>query len=264
MSEQDKQHEEREEALEENQENLETREHDQIEDDIVKIPKKDFAQIKKQLKSANQEAKQRREELERFKGYGLEPDEIEQLIELRDKGGDTKQEQDDSRVDRKELDKQRKSLEQKYQQRIDQYEAEKSEMQKRLETTLIESAARDAIRSEKGFPEFLLDKVTSSSRLVQNDRGGYDVQIVDENGETEFNDRGEYMTIQDHVKALKNHEVFGRAFEQEVKRGAGMQGQQGNRKPKSDVTKSQLQKDRSAKHKFIAENGVDAYNALPS
>lgn len=263
MSEQEVQHGERDQEVEEDQENLDTREQDQIDEDLVKIPKKDFSQIKKQLKSANQEAKQRREELERYKGYGLEPDEIEELISLRESQDQNPQEQDENRVDRKELDKQRKSLEQKYQQQISQYESEKSEMQKRLETTLIESAARDAIRSEKGVPELLLDQVTKTSRIVQNDRGGYDVRIVDENGELEFNDRGEYMTINDHIKQLKNHEVFGRAFETEVKKGAGIQGQQGNRKPRTDVTKSQLKSDRKAKMEFIAKNGISAYNELP-
>lgn len=264
MSEQIK-HGERETEEEVDQEHLDTRPQDEIDDDKVKIPKQDYAKIKKSLKQANQEAKQFREQLQRYKELGVDPDELEELLELREKlaSGDNDVPKDDNRVDRKELDKQRKSLEQKYKAQLDELQREKADMQKRLETTLIESAAREAIIAEKGVPDLLLDRVVKAAKLVQNDRGGYNVLIVDENGEPEFNDRGEYMTIQDHVKQLKQHEVFGRAFDVAVKQGAGIQSQQGNRKPSHTVTKSQLRKDKKARNKFIAENGVDAYNALP-
>lgn len=238
-----------------NQEDLETRPQDEVDNDTVKIPKKDFASIKKQLKTANSEAKTYREKLQ---SYEQQLEELKQAQQHKDD-----KDADESRVDRKELEKQRKTLEQKYQKELDQIRAEKEGMQKRLETTLIESAARDAIRAEKGVPELILDQVVKSSVLVQNERGGYDVRIVDDNGEPDFNDRGEYMTIQEKVQSLKNHEIFGRAFEATVKQGAGLQGQQGNRKPRSSVTKTSLKSDKRARNAFIAKNGIQAYNELP-
>lgn len=251
-------------GVEENQEHLDNREQDQIADDKVIIPKADFEKIKKQLKTANSEAKERREQLERYKGLGLEPDEIEELVSLRDKqGSDDENSDNNDRVDRKELDKQRKSLEQKYKADLEAKDKEISKMQKRLETTLIESTAREAIVAEKGVPDLILGQVIKDAQLFANDRGGYDVRVVDEDGNVEFNDKGEYMTISDKVKSLKSHEVFGRAFDAVVKQGAGMQSQQGNRRPKTTVTKEDLNKDRKAKMKFIQDNGFEAYNKLP-
>lgn len=266
MTDQTNQHGEHEDnvQVEADQEQLETRPQDQVEEDVVKIPKRDFANIKKQLKNANGEAKTYREKLQQYESYGLEADEIEELIALREQGGKGQREEaDDSRVDRKELDKQRKKLEQTYQKELERLESEKSSMQQRLETTLIESAARDAIRAEKGVPELLLDQVVKSATLVQNDRGGYDVRVVDENGEPDFNDRGEYMSIHEKVQSLKAHEIFGRAFEATVKQGAGMSSQSGNRKPAPTTTKSALKADRKARNAFIAKNGFEAYNELP-
>lgn len=263
MSEQDINHGERDNE-ELDQEQLDNGGQQETEDDIVKLPRKDFDKIKKQLKTANSEAAQRRKELERFESYGLSPDEIEELAALRDKGGEKQQEQDDSRVDRRELEKQRKSLEQKYKGEIEAKEKEIASMQQRLERTLIDSAAREAIIAEKGVPELVLGEATKSAKLFTNDRGGYDVRVVDEDGNVEFNDRGEYMTLKDRVLQLKQHETFGRAFEATVKQGGGVTSQQGNRKPKSSVTKSKLQADKQALHAYIKEHGIAAYNDLPA
>lgn len=245
--------------LEQDQEHLDTRDQDKIENDKVSIPKSDFERIKKQLKTANTEAKERREQLERYNKLGLEPDEIEELLASRDSKSD---DSNDDKIDKRELDKQRKSLEQKYKSELENKQAEIDKMQVRLETTLIESAAREAIVAEKGVPDLILGQVTKNAKLFTNDRGGYDVRIVDDNGETEFNNQGEYMTIADQVKTLKADEVFGRAFEATVKRGAGLNHQQGNQKPNTKVSKAELQKDRKAKLAFIKKNGMDEYNAL--
>ena len=249
-----------EQEVEQNQEHLDTREQDEVDNDKVSIPKSDFAQLKKQLKTANTEAKERREQLETYKELGLEPDEIKELLEARsNKSGDSDNE---DKIDKRELDKQRKSLEQKYSSQLETKDAEISKMQARLETTLIESAAREAIVAEKGVPDLILGQVTKNAKLFTNDRGGYDVRIVDDNGETEFNDKGEYMTIADQVKALKTDEIFGRAFESSPKRGSGMQHQQGNGKPNVSVSKAELSKDRKAKMAYIKANGIEAYNKL--
>lgn len=259
MSEQNVNHEEHDENVEEGQEQLEGRPQDEIDGDKVKIPKQDFNNLKKQLKSANQESKERRQQIEALEA---------KLAEMEESLSATKgSEEDDSKIDRKELEKQRKSIEQKYKSQLEEKQNEIMSMQTRLEKTLIESAAREAIVSEKGVPDLILDHATRSAKLFQNDRGGYDVRIVDENGEAEFNDRGEYMTIHDHVKSLKQHEIFGRAFEATVKQGTGMQDQKGNRKPQASVTKSQLRANPKAQKEFIAkyckDGDMSAYANLP-
>lgn len=244
-----------------NDADVETRDQDQVEDDFVKIPKADYQKLKKTVKTANTEAQKRREQLEQYKSSGLEPDEIKELVELRERkesGQDTNPDQ----IDRKELDRQRAKLEKQHAQQLQELKEKLDFERKRTERTLIESTAREAIVANKGRPALILDQVVRSSRLVENDRGGYDVRVVDSEGNFEFNDQGEYMTITDHIKALKNHEDYGRAFDVEPKRGAGIQNQNGNSGTKHSVTKAELQGDKKARYAFIAKHGIEAYNKL--
>ena len=102
--------------------------------------------------------------------------------------------------------------------------------------------------------------VQKHTQVLEED-GKYVVRIVDEDGDTKFNDNGEFMSIQEYLeKELKADEVFGNLFVATQHSGGGSKsggGKGGDRK----LRKSTFS--RVEKTEFIAKNGYGAWAKLP-
>lgn len=252
---------------------VELRPQDQEDGEFVKIPRKDHENMRKQLKKANGEAKTYREQLQQYRQYADDPNDLEELIALKerfeqqgDEGGKQQQGQDEDAFKERlnsQLAKQRKEIEKRYQTQLEQLQSERKELERTLENTVLMQKAESVILREKGTPELLMPEILKRAKAVKEGDRFID-RVFDESGEIDFNDRGEYKTIDDLVQELKQHQVYGRAFDAPVKSGSGQRSQSdgGSRgaKQQFDVTRSQLKG--AARQKFIAEHGEEAFFAL--
>lgn len=100
-------------------------------------------------------------------------------------------------------------------------------MSKSLEKFMISGEASRVLAEakvvDKGI-ELLMPHVVSSTRMVQNAAGEFEVQVVDANGQPRFNAKAEAMGIKDLVGDLKKS--FPAAFASDTKGGTG--ARQGN------------------------------------
>lgn len=90
-----------------------------------------------------------------------------------------------------------------------------------IDDLLIDSQATSAIASNKGIPELLLPAIKSRTKVVKSAEGRFSSVVVDADGETRFNGKGDPMTIAELVIELKDDKTYGRAFEADVQGGGG-------------------------------------------
>lgn len=259
--------------LEQEQQQEELRPQDKDEGEFVRIPKKDHENMRKQLKKANGEAKTYREQLQEFRKYADDPNDLEELVSLRDKfeqqNGDSQTQAPDEDAFKERLSsqlaKQRKELERSYQSQLEKANEERKQLERTLENTVLLQQAESAVLKEKGVPALVLDEIKRRTKVIK-DGDRFVTRVVDENGEIDFNNRGEYKGMDDLIQDLKSHEIFGRAFDAPAKSGSGMRNQNDNTEGRSsknkfgDLRRSDLKG--SKRQAFIAEHGEEAFFAL--
>ena len=256
---------------EQEEQDVELRPQDKEEGNYIKIPRKDHENMRKQLKKANGEAKQYREQLSQFKQYAEDPNDLEELVALRDKfeqGGQEQQQAPDEDAYKEklqsQLNKQRKELERSYQTQLEKEREERKILERTLENTVLLQQAETAVLKEKGVPDLVVPEIQKRTRVIkEGDR--FVTRVVDEHGETDFNDRGEYKTIDDLVQELKSHNVYGRAFDAPAKSGTGVRNQNSESRNNGkndfgDLRRSELKGGKRAE--FIEKHGEEAFFKL--
>lgn len=258
MSKNDQNHNEEEQEL--NQEQQETEQESQDED-VVKIPRKDFESLKRNLAKANKSDAARRKELERYSAFGT-PEELQELAERAEAAGDGQL--DDEAINKK-LEKQRKELERKFQADIQSREEQLAQMQKKVEETVLLSQARELITKYDGVPDLLLTPVRERTKVVE-ENGSYRVAVLDEDGDFAFNNSGEYMKLDEYIKSLREHDVYGLAFKAPQKSGAGVRSQNEGGAKKGDPTHGLTKATMSMRQReeFIEKHGFSEYKKIPS
>lgn len=255
---------------EEEQENEDTelRDQDKDEGDFVKLPKKDYKAMKDRLKRSNSEAAKRRNELDRYKEIADDPEELSSLLEQlqnkEDRGDNTKDDDQQKALVQRQLAKQRKEIESKYQRELEQERKLREQMEKDLQNTVLLQQAESVILEHDGVPDLIMDRVVKHAKVVK-DGNRYVTQIVDDNGEIEFNDRGEYATLEDFITTLKNDDKFGRAFGAPKKAGAGVRNQHGSEQPSKGNKFGNLRRSQMSpreQDKFVQEHGHDTFFSL--
>lgn len=126
-----------------------------------------------------------------------------------------------------------------------------------VERHLVDAQATAAIAEAKGVPALLLPHVKASTRVIEED-GDFAVRVVDAQGNPRVNGKGEYLSIADLVREMRESEVYGRAFDAPGGSGSGAQegrNVQGSLK-RSEMTSAQ-------KAEYINKHGQAAYLKLP-
>lgn len=103
---------------------------------------------------------------------------------------------------------------------------------RQLEQALVVSAATQAIAAEKGIPELLMPHVMQRTKVLR-EGDKMVVQVLNEAGNPDLdfvNGQAMPKTVEGLVKSMKDHKVYGRAFEPGGSSGAGSGG------PKSSST----------------------------
>jgi hypothetical protein len=103
-------------------------------------------------------------------------------------------------------------------------------LQGQLDHALVVSVATQAIAAEKGVPELLLPHVRARTKVVR-EGDKMVVQVVNDAGNPDFdivNGQTVPKTVDSLVKSMKDHKVYGRAFEPNGSSGAGSGGSKGS------------------------------------
>lgn len=167
------------------------------------------------LKSALDKERQSRSAFEKqvkaWQGIGKTPDEISELLREQD-------ERTTHDAEKKgEWDKLRAQMNEKHQTALNAKDADLVKMRSTLEKHLVESQAIAEIAKLKGVPELLLPHVQRQVKVDDD----FKVTVVDAKGDPRVNGKGEPLSIADLVAEMRQHEVFGRAFDGSGKSGSG-------------------------------------------
>lgn len=98
------------------------------------------------------------------------------------------------------------------------------ELNKAIESLLVDSTAISALAEAKGEAKLLLPHIKTQCKVVKTDTGEYAVNVLDHNGNARIaiaNGQTRDFTIGDLVEEMRADDTFGRAFEAQSKSGTG-------------------------------------------
>jgi arsenate reductase-like glutaredoxin family protein len=208
------------------------------------------------LNKANKEAKERRLALKELEEHGLT---IEEAVTLKKR---LEEEERERAVKKGDVEKIREQLTTSFEKERKELLTKVDRMQKSLYENLVSAKANEAISEAGGVPKLLMPFIQKFAQ-VQEEDGKYAVRILDDDGEVRFNTKGDYMTIHDYVEELKSDEVFGRAFEVNVRSGSGSKSGGSGGKPPA-VPQSRSKMSVQQKIEYIGQFGQDAFLNLPA
>jgi len=218
--------------------------------------REEHEQTKRYLNKANKEAKERRLALKELEENGLS---IEEAVNLKRR---LEEEEREKAVKKGDIEKVKEQLTNSFEKEKKDLMGKVEKMQKSLYENLVSAKANEAISEAGGVPKLLMPFIQKFAQ-VQEEDGKYAVRILDEDGEVRFNNKGDYMTIHDYVEELKGDEVFGRAFEVNVRSGSGSKsGSAGGKQ--SAIPQSRSKMTTQQKVEYISEHGQTAFLNLPA
>jgi len=256
-------------------EDLDTDKQEQEQDDggdeYIKLPKSDYQRMKQTIQKNNKEnekrrlqAKQLEEQVNEYRELGDLDDLRERLAALEDRGHEGDGQQQKDVISKSEYEKSRKQLLAQIDAlKLEKEEAVKTERQK-FQTTLVEREAALALAKHGGKTKFLLPEVAKSIQVQDND-GRYDFRVVDEDGELQFNDRGEPMSIEEYVLKMREQDDYAFLFDAPQKQGGGIRNQGGDKGGKSSAprNKKRSEMSRQEKEAYISKYTYAEYKKLP-
>lgn len=220
------------EELEELEENNE--EHHEEEDGVSKEEvdrlrkelenqKKENQKARDALKKSNKEAQDRRHKLKELESvaseYNLDledPEQLKSALETYNKQQERSNQKDS------DIEKLKKTFEQREQETKKQYEDRLRKMEQSLHENMINAQASSALSAHGvEFPDVLMPHIEKSVSIIQDDDGKYKTRIMDEDGQPKFNSEGDYMGIKDLVDEMKDQDRFAPLFPAKVKSGSG-------------------------------------------
>jgi hypothetical protein len=243
-------------------ENLEDKPEDKYKDWVSPDEAK---RIRDALHSANKEAQERREKLNKYEEMGL--DSLEKAREIL-------KEREDSEIKKAEEEKNFSEWQEKIQtQHQTQVEKYKSDLEKanedvtkyrtQLESTLIDSEALRVISEMKGEPAFLLPYLKDEIKLIQDEHSGkMTSQIVDVSGTIRQNKNGKPMTIADRVNEMREDKIFGKAFSAPEVGGSGSSSTDKGAPSASSPKAYRNEMTDRQKQEYVRDHGIEAFNKL--
>lgn len=256
---------------EENGEMLENEENDQHEEeqqqeeisyeDYQKL-QSELEQLRKWHKKSNEEAKNYRLKAKAYEEVGYSP---EELKEIREKEEKRKMRELENKQD---FNKLKETLTTQFSEKEKEYQQKIESLQSSMEKTLIQREVTSAIAKNEGIETLLRPHIESNVKLMENDDGTLVPRVMDKDGSPAFNSKGEYMSVDDYVSSLREHEDFGVAFKGRQASGAGTKAAptEGKRGRTGLESKPRSQWTREDREKFKAhhgENWMEEYEKLP-
>lgn len=216
----------------------------------------ELEQLRKWQKKSNEEAKNYRLKAKAYEEAGFSPEELKELKQK-------EQQRQQKELERKgDFNKLKETLQTEFSEKEKQYQSRIEQLQSSMEKTLVQREVTSAIAKHEGIETLLQPHVERNVKLMDNDDGTMVARVVDTDGSPRFNSKGEYMTVDEYVASLREHDDFGVAF-----RGRGQSGS-GSRQAPTEGRKAIPKKPRSEmndseRREFIKNHGWDAYEQLP-
>lgn len=240
----------------ESEENQDVEETQEVDYEKYKALEEEAQKMREYLKKANEEAKNYRLKAKQYEEAGYSPDELK---ELRRKEMERQQKELERKGD---FNKLREQLTTEFQRKEEEYKKQIESLKSSMEKTLIQRDVTAAIAKHDGIETLLRPHVENNVRLVENDDGTMVARVFDSDGSPMFNSRGEYMTVDEYVASLREHEDFGVAFRGRGQSGSGSRSAStGGKQPIPKKHRSEM--DDKEREEFIKTYGWDAYYELP-
>ena len=241
----------------ENEESVNEEESQAVSYEDFKALQEEKERMAKYLEKANKEAKNYRLKAKDYEEIGMSPEEIKELREKQDRA---KQRELEKKGDWEKLKSQ---LTEQFEQERQQYESQLTKMKKSMETTLVQKEVLGAISKHEGIPTLLEPHVKSAVQLVEEEDGSMVPRVIDSDGSPRFNTKGDYMSVDEYVASLREHEDFGVAFRGRQASGSGSKSSSstGGQRPVPKKKRSEM--DMNDKRAFMKEYGIDEYEKLP-
>lgn len=223
----------------------------------------ELEQLRKWQKKSNEEAKNYRLKAKAYEEAGFSP---EELKELKEKEYQRQQKELERKGD---FNKLKETLQTEFSEKEKQYQSRIEQLQSSMEKTLIQRDVTSAIAKYEGIQPLLQPHVERSVKLMENDDGSMVARVVDADGNPEFNGKGDYLTVDEFVASLREHDDFGAAFRGRGQSGSGTRqahtevrkaGKTGlENKPRSQWTQADRQKFRDV----YGDNWIEEYEKIP-
>lgn len=173
-------------------------------------------------RSFERDKKAELDRLRQFEALGHDPDSLKaHLDELNSKLEGASGSKEDLERFKEEYQSKHKALLEAKDQALLARDTSLAEMKKALDKNLIDSAATRALAKHGGNVKVLTPHIRSRTRVVQDERGEYMTQILDDNGDARFGATGLPMTIHDLVQELREDPDFAANFKSDAPSGSG-------------------------------------------
>lgn len=131
---------------------------------------------------------------------------------------------------------------------------------------LVDAAAMEAISELKGSTKLLLPHVKKNVTVVE-ENGSFSVRVLNNDGKPRLNSEGEFITIKDLVKEMRDQDDFSMAFEGVGKSGSGTPPEStggGSTLSFKDMSQLSHREQVKAKTEYIEKHGLDAWTKFSS
>lgn len=137
-----------------------------------------------------------------------------------------------------QFDKYKQEVTALHAQEIAKRDEANANMQRTLESYLVESEASRILAEAKGSPALLMPHIKGSVKVL-SENGKYVVRVVDAEGDPRISAQtGNPLTLSELVNELKSHAEFGKAFEPSGTTGSGTRpGMAGTARNPGDASK---------------------------
>lgn len=231
------------------------------EEEVEEVLQEDFDKLvadkkrmEKRIKELNESDKKRRlklKELESTLG-STDPEEITQLREYKQK--------------RDAQEKGFEQLEEQKQKEIRERDEKLQQMSKTLERHLIDGSIATAMSKYDVDPDMsdvLMSHIRPQFQVVQED-GEYQQRVVDEHGDPQLNMMGEFKTVEDVFKEMKENPKYGVFFRGNKASGGGSTpGRNSTEASAPPRYKSRESMTDRQKIDFIKQYGREEYEKIP-
>lgn len=215
--------------------------------------------MKQALAKANKEAKERRLALKALEDEGLS---VEDALALKKRLEDDEH----ATATRKgDVDKIREQLQNKFEKEIKDRDAVIAKQKTTIYDFLVSSKASEglnALGAVKGAAKVIMPHIQKHTQVLEED-GKYVVRVIDEDGDTKFNDDGHEMDITGYLNELKKDDVFQHMFVQTNNSGGGSKTGGGSAKGGGEVKLRKSTATKQQKMDIISKKGYKAWSELP-
>jgi len=154
------------------------------------------------------------------------------------------------------------------QSELDQVATENKTLKLSMRDLRVRDDLKGFITKSDGVPEILMPEIRRRVKVNDRDDGGFDLEVLDDNGKPEFSKRqdrvGQPMDVGELIEGYKKHDIWSRGFNGTNSSGSGAGGSSGGGSSlPANVRSHGDLKTAEQKADFIDQHGAKAFRELP-